>query len=64
MENCQVAIYEEQALERKKKSSQPTSDVYHSSWKWYKMLKFTIVHNATKGFDTTKIKVTEDENEF
>jgi len=24
----------EQALERKKKSGQPTSDVYHSSWKW------------------------------
>ncbi|XP_068707610.1 uncharacterized protein [Montipora foliosa] len=45
-----------QALERKKKSS----------WKWYKMLKFLIiVNNATKGFDTMKIKVTQDdENEF
>ena len=55
----------EQALERRKKSGQPTSDVYHSSWKWYKMLKFLIiVHNATKGFDTMKIKLTEDdENE-
>ncbi|XP_068742354.1 uncharacterized protein [Montipora capricornis] len=56
----------EQALERKKKSGQSTSDVYHSSWKWYKMLKFLIiVNNATKGFDTMKIKVTQDdENEF
>ena len=55
----------EQALERKKKSGQPTSDIYHSSWKWYKMLKFfTIVNNATKGFDTMKIKVMQDyENE-
>ena len=55
----------EQALERKKKSGQPTSDVYHSSWKWYKMLKFLIiVHNATKGFDTMKITLPEDhENE-
>lgn len=56
----------EQVLERKKKSGQPMSVVYHSSWKWYKMLKFlVIVHNSTKGFDTMKaIKVTEDdENE-
>ena len=56
----------EQTLERKKKSGQPTRDVYHSSWKWYKMLKFlVIVHSATKGLDTMKtIKVTEDdENE-
>lgn len=47
----------------KEKSGRPTSDVYHSSWKWYKMLKFlVIVHNATKGFDTMKtIKVTEDD---
>lgn len=54
----------EQALERKKKSGQPTSDVYHFSWKWYKMLKFlAIVHNATKGA-MKAIKVTEDdENE-
>ena len=56
----------EQALERKKKSGQPTSDVCRSSWKWYKMLKFLIiVNNATKGFDTMKIKVMQDdENEF
>ena len=55
----------EQALERKKKSGQSTSDVYHSSWKWYKMLKFfIIVQNATKGFDTMKMKVAQDdENE-
>ena len=56
----------EQALERRKKSGQPTSDVYHSSWKWYKMLKFlVIVQTATKGFDTMKIKLTteDDENE-
>jgi len=56
------AIYE-QALERKKNSDQP--DVYHSSLKWHKMLKFLIFQNATKGFDTMKIKVTteDDENE-
>lgn len=56
----------EKALERKQKSGQPTRDVYHSSWKWYKMLKLLfIVHNATKGFDTMKtVKVTkDDENE-
>lgn len=49
-------LMREHALERKKKSGQQTSDVYHSSWKWYKMLKFLIiVQNATKGFDTVKM---------
>ena len=49
-----------QALERKKKAGQPTSDVDHSSWKWYMMLKFLVIaHNATKGFNITKDDETE-----
>lgn len=55
----------EQAREGKRKSGQATSDIYQSSWKWYKMLKFLIIVNsATKGFDTMEVKSTEDaENE-
>ena len=56
----------EQPLERKRSLDDPQAIVYHSSWKWYKMLKFLIiVRKATEGFDTMKIKVTteDDENE-
>lgn len=44
---------------------QMTSNVYHSSWKWYEMLKFLIIiHNATRSFDTMRIKLTKvQENE-
>ena len=56
----------EQPLERKRSLDNPQAIVYHSSWKWYKMLKFLIiVWKATEGFDTMKIKVTteDDKNE-
>ena len=56
----------EQPLERKRSLDNPQAIVYHSSWKWYKMLKFLIiVWKTTEGFDTMKIKVTteDDKNE-
>ena len=55
----------ELAMERKKKSGQSASDVYVSTWRFYKLLKFlVIVNNGTKGFDTMKRPSTEDvENE-